>query len=155
LRKKCKEIGPVIKANKIKIHSLFQTIQDLKSKKIENKTLYQSERDFKALMQRNTALAKIYLKYKSKAKYIKKKYLTIPKTHAYRQIPPFFRYKQVAVMKKLVTYWMTYNINVIPNWVDYLKVKLHDYKKEEALATNNYISEHKLWKEYSEKADKA
>jgi len=50
---------------------------------------------------------------------------------------------------------MTYNINVIPNWVDYLKEKLHSYKKGEALSTNHYISEKKLWKEYTAKADKA
>jgi len=86
---------------------------------------------------------------------LRKKYLIKPKTHTFRQIPPYFRNQQVAVMKTLDPYWMVYNISVVPNWVNYLREKIHAYKQDLNTTQNLYIKQRKEWKKYSKMADKA
>jgi len=50
---------------------------------------------------------------------------------------------------------MIYNISVVPNWVHYLREKIHAYKQQYSTTQSQYIQQRKEWKDNSALADKA
>jgi hypothetical protein len=61
--------------------------------------------------------------------YIKNKFLDKPDKNTLKHIPKYFTNMSIQVMLKLRPKAMVYNISVIPNWIWYLKVKIHNYGK--------------------------
>jgi len=74
-----------------------------------------------------------------------------------KKIPPYFTNINVAVInkKKLHLSKLTYNITVVPNWVNYLRNIIHNYGKEYTTTVNEYITTRAAWKKNKKLATKA
>merc|ERR1711981_125936 len=138
-----------------KLLKLTKIIGDLRGKQIENKTLYQSLGRRKIVHAKYKTISKKAAYVRMKMHFIKKRYLDKPSKRTLNHIPQYFTNKSIQVMMKLKPQVVTYNISVIPNWIYYIRVKIHDYGQQYNTVVNEYITTRALWKKYRKLADKS
>jgi predicted outer membrane protein len=155
LQKELNALVARINNGKQRYSKVTATMKQLKAKKVENKALYDSIKARKALRAHIRTLVKREVYLRTKIKWIKKKYLNKPNKGTLTHIPQYFTNQNIKVMEKLDPKSMTYNISVIPNWINYLRVKIHEYGQQYNTTVNEYITTRALWKKYREMSDKA